>query len=336
MASHAAGVFPTNVDAGSCPMPSIDYDKRTGAIQNATLLERLGLSVLKFGAWASKPMYHNGFSIGAKILRAIVPSSKSVLVQLNNDSKFEFPYGDPYWSVLLPVGHDYSDEMEPYLPRFKDIDYVFVDCGANYGYFSTLMSGESMGAKACLAIEAHPETANLCKRNAALNGNRFAVINNAVFNTSGVTMDIFGAKHEARSIVDQEDGVRSGSVETITLDDALKDHQLDDDRPAILKLDVEGAEVQALEGASNLLTRDVMIIYEEHGAERTNEVSTVLRDRYGMRLFFGNGRKGDMREVTTDAEISAIKRNTRTGYDIFACREGVWLEQLQEIASERP
>ncbi|MEH0072816.1 hypothetical protein V6L77_25490 [Pannonibacter sp. Pt2-lr] len=70
----------------------------------------------------------------------------------------------------------------------------------------------------------------------------------------------------------------------------MDDGHIPQDGPLVLKLDVEGVEIEALRGGVALLMRDVLVIYEEHGSDRSHAVSRYLREECGMRLFGHAGR----------------------------------------------
>ncbi|EFL89990.1 FkbM family methyltransferase [Ahrensia sp. R2A130] len=308
---------------------TIEIDHETGRVSNASLTESVGMALLKLGAKLSKPMEFRGYSLGANVVGKVLPSSNSVRLNFADGRKFEFPYADAYWGVMLAGQPYYCPEFEPYMPLIADIDYVFIDCGANYGYMSVVSTSKTVGNKRTVAIEAHPVSAELSRRNAELNGNRFEVLHNAVFHTSGNTVRIGGGKHEARTILGDHDGA---DVETLALGDLVERLKLKKNQPVILKLDVEGVEIDAMKGAGALLDHPTMVVYEEHGNDPTHEVSAYLRDEMGMRLWRGGKEGNNLREITSDAEIAAMKTNTSDGYDMFATRDDLWIERLEQIA----
>ena len=73
---------------------------------------------------------------------------------LNDDARFAFPFGDGYWSLLLDRGFVYEGEIEQFLRSVADVDYGFVDGGANFGFWSVLASSRPFGSHPVIAIEA--------------------------------------------------------------------------------------------------------------------------------------------------------------------------------------
>ena len=88
----------------------------------------------------------------ANLLRTTLPD-RGIQVRLNPDAVFEFPYGDGYWSKLLNRTFSYEDELELLFADSADIDYTLLDCGANYGYWSVLVSSKPFGSHKAIAIE---------------------------------------------------------------------------------------------------------------------------------------------------------------------------------------
>ena len=78
-----------------------------------------------------------------------------------------------------------------------DVDYCFVDGGANFGFWSVLVSSRPFGSHPVIAIEASSANAAKLERNAELNGGRFKVLHRAIGSTTGNQVWLSGAKHEA-------------------------------------------------------------------------------------------------------------------------------------------
>lgn len=298
-------------------------------VGNASVSERIGVGLLAVGAAVTRPFGNVGFSLGARIVAKLFQSGKTVRVTLAPDATFEMPYGDGYWSILLARGSRYEADVEVALLALADVDFAFIDCGANYGYWSVLITSARFGRHNAVAIEAAPDTFAWLARNAGANGARFGVLNRAIAERSGSVVTIRGAKHEARSIVSAGDTPVVGEVQTVSLDDLLDRPELQSAPRIVLKLDVEGVELEALRGATRLLERDVLITYEDHGSDTSHAVSAhMLADR-GMRVFFIDG--AGATEIVGLRQIEAIKRNSHRGYDFFATRSPFWAARLEAL-----
>src|SRR5689334_12689540 len=239
----------------------IQFDRASGALEGANLWERTAALALVTGSKISSHFSHMGYIACANLLRKTLPE-RNIAIKLNPDAVFEFPYGDGYWSKLLNRAYNYEDELELLFLGAVDVDYTFIDCGANYGYWSVLVSSAPFGRHPVIAIE--PSSANFPKlaNNARVNADRFETMKCAIGASRG-TAHLTGTKHEAFSIVGSSAG--GEEVPVIALDNLIDDGKVAASGKYLIKLDVEGVEIEAIKGGERLLATDSMILCEEHG-----------------------------------------------------------------------
>jgi hypothetical protein len=143
----------------------IQFDRASGALEGANLWERTAALALSTGSKISSHFSHMGYIACANLLRKTLPE-RNIAVRLNSDAVFEFPYGDGYWSKLLNTSYHYEDELELLFADSADVDYTLLDCGANYGYWSVLVSSKPFGSHKAIAIEPsgqnYPKLVNNC------------------------------------------------------------------------------------------------------------------------------------------------------------------------------
>lgn len=314
---------------------TIYHDFHTGRITGGGVLDRIGMELMRTAAFILAPIEFFGFSWAAALVRSIFRGQNQVQVKLSQDTIFEYPYGDGYWSMLLYNKMAYSPEIHGYLKSFTDIDYAFIDCGSNFGYMSVLVSSDAFGNKPAIAIEADPENYQKTVHNANLNGKRFDHCHNAVFDESGKKVPLFGAKHEAFSLRSEEGDHARAEVETLALDDLSGWLERQGNPKSILKLDVEGVEIDALKGAGKILKNDCLVIYEEHGSDIDHEISRYLKSHLNMRLYFGGSDGKKMTEITSFDEISKLKTSKRYGYDLFATASDFWVDRLNRLMQDQ-
>ena len=305
---------------------AIKYNFQAGTFAETNLVDGLGLQLMKLSAKMTKPLEYAGLSVAHKFLRTLLPSSRNIETQLLPDTKFVFPYGDAYWGMLLDNSTGYSPEVENFLIRLRDVDYSFIDCGANYGYMSAIMTSDTYGNKPSIAIEADPGTFQVLKDNAAINDNRFEIMNRAIFSKSGEMVNMCGEKHEARSILDDSGKMHDGNVETLALDDVIDWVNAQGKDKVMLKLDVEGVEIDAMKGASQLLKKDLIVFYEDHASDKTHEVSRYFLETLGMRVFYPD--VNTCEEIRNLDDVNSVKTNPRIGYDFVATNSQDWLKIL--------
>ncbi|RUM92938.1 MAG: hypothetical protein DSZ28_09060 [Thiothrix sp.] len=167
------------------------------------------------------------------------------------------------FTMRLPVGKTGSgsrgffltrDYYEPFLEILDSIvkpGDVFYDCGANQGIF-TLAAAKLVGGQGkVFSFEPQPYAIRCIKNNLELNNlDNVTVTEAAVSDKAGsVTLDV-SQSNVAASIVNDFGGTDTLKVETVRLDDVADKYG---DMPNVIKLDVEGAEYMALQGAVDIL-----------------------------------------------------------------------------------
>lgn len=309
----------------------IQFDRASGALKGANLWERTAAMALVTGSKISSHFSHRGYIACANLLRKALPE-RNIAIKLNADAIFEFPYGDGYWSKLLDRSFRYEDELELLFRHSADVDYSLIDCGANYGYWSVLVSSSPFGSHKVIAVE--PSSQNFAKlaNNAKVNGNRFELMQCAIGAGRG-TAHLSGAKHEAFSIAGGEDA--SGEdVPVIALDDLLEDGKLSESGKYLIKLDVEGVEVEAIKGGARLLRTDSVILCEEHGSDPEHTVSRYILEQTPLKLIVYDPRSERMETVTELSILDRIKVSTNIGYNVFGTASAFWQNRISAINAD--
>jgi FkbM family methyltransferase len=219
--------------------------------------------------------------------------NRDEFIKTKGISEFDFLPERPYYkngiSIIPRKGS--SDYYMFFLERELDIERylelkdgeTFVDVGANIGSYALNMSKKYSNNK-IIAIEAHPDNYTALQRNIKLNKiDNITAINKAVADRQG-SIKMYERYHS---------GIRLGSdlysisdsfihpsnvlktdgkvieVECDTLDSILSLQK----ENVVLKIDIEGAETMALQGAKSILQRVRRIIVEIHG----NNLEPVLQ-----------------------------------------------------------
>ncbi len=299
----------------------------------------LALHAVNLAGMVTRPVQHRGFFKLARWCGQIAPTDQHCTVELAPDAHFMFLATDPYWNRLVSERFHYEEDMGLVLRRFADVDYWFIDAGANYGYWSVLVTSQAYGAKSAVAIEPVTRTFRALLENCALNGDRFVPLRMAVAEESGGRVVIqyprlvTGANASASLVQEGEpaDDLEHETVESISIDAVLEEF-VPRDRPIVLKLDVEGMEVPALRSATGLSQRDWLLIYEDHGNDaacRATEFVMTL----DASLFLVTPR-GKVQRVDTLDRVRKVKTDIRSGYNFFAAsRGGVFEQRLAQLAS---
>lgn len=229
-----------------------------------------------------------------KVLRkAIIESPWDIFSQFDT---WKFPIVKGDCEVLAKgVGKFYvrafSDDLFHVLPRqepmveaaIRDIlkpGDNFVDAGANVGFY-TILGSKLVGEKGkVLSFEMVPETAKILRSHVDLNSLcNCVVVEGALAEVSGLSIkaSLIDGKSGQSSIKSDHCG-KEISVKSVKLADYL------DCFPFIklMKIDVEGAEFEALLGADEKLHKINSIIFENRGADSVvkflGERDYVIRD----------------------------------------------------------
>lgn len=170
---------------------------------------------------------------------------------------------------------------------------VVVDAGANIGLIS-VFSGLQVGPSGLvLAFEPHPETLLLLNRNIQVNRLSHVKVLPQGLGSERSKAKIYSNLHinrGAASMVDFQEGAPSFDIEVSVLDEVLATQKVD--RVKLLKVDVEGFEMEVLKGSKELLSRqDGPILVVECSNTRQNyhysmdDLFRFLTDTHGYLIF---------------------------------------------------
>jgi len=157
---------------------------------------------------------------------------------------------------------------------------TFVDVGANIGLISVFASKVVGSSGKVIAFEPNPNTLKLLKKNIELNKcTNIITSDHAIGNANkrAKIYDRWDSNRGSATLIKPETSTDSYDIKISTLSDALSDNQKID----LIKLDIEGYELEALKGAENIFNRDTppaLII--ECSDIRDNDLSKNRNDVY--------------------------------------------------------
>lgn len=147
-----------------------------------------------------------------------------------------------------------------HLMRLLENDDVFLDIGANIGYYTLMASRLS---RKVYAVEPHPENFRRLKENLGLNGSTNVETFNLAFGSSETPLHL---RCSGRSNWHSCQGALAGDKNTIEVPGQQVDTFLTNrEQPTFLKMDVEGYELEVLRGAVNTMRKVRGVFLEIHG-----------------------------------------------------------------------
>jgi FkbM family methyltransferase len=175
------------------------------------------------------------------------------------------------WTIYDGV-HEW-EELQFCLSYLRPGDH-FVDVGANVGVFSTLV-GTRIPNVRITAVEPFPPVRADLEANLALNHLDVAVVDSALSDAEGeATFEVLD-----RDVLNRLAAPATGATDApsgdagprgITVPVTTLDQLVGGDPPALVKIDVEGAELSVMRGASQLLSSAGPVLLFEHAGHSTH------------------------------------------------------------------
>ena len=262
------------------------------------------------------------------IISYFVDKKKIKKIKLNSDTYFNFIFKDPYYNRLIYPKFKYEPEIEFILRKLKKLNYLFIDVGANFGYWSLKASSKEFNKKKVIAIEPLRSNFNFLKKNLLDNNNRFEILNIGAGEKKKYSKIFFSGKlSNAGASINKNsetDLINSEIIKIDTIDNILLKKK---DKRFVIKLDVEGNEIKALNGARNTLKKDCLIIYEDHGKDKLHLNSKyLLKEKFS--LYFFNEKK--IYKIKKINELDYIKK-LKHGYNFLATKSSFFKKKIQNL-----
>ena len=209
--------------------------------------------------------------------------------------------GHSFTTCFWPDVDGYEPDVRGVLTSLLKPGSVFIDCGANIGYFSILAAGMVGPSGQVIAIEANPIAYQRLERN--LQANRIGTAVHCALAAQGgevqlfmsVKGDVYSSLHTGGLVTG--DSIQSFKVAACTLEEVARKCALS--RVDLVKIDVEGAELEVLKSSPGFLTSFKPVIVLEYSTltwpifgstpEALKELSRAYR--YALRQYDVRQRK---------------------------------------------
>ena len=185
----------------------------------------------------------------------------------------------------------------------------FIDVGANIGLMSIYTADCFPNAKV-IAFEAHPKTYELLKENIALNDlTNIAIWQYALGSSTGKVSiyDNWQVNRGGASLIIKTEDSAAYQVEMIPLDEVIGANI-----PDMIKIDVEGVELEVLKGAKETIRKylPVLIVevsdWRKNSHESSNDIVDFIQQLGDYRIFKlsgGKERKSKLIEIISPKDL---------------------------------
>lgn len=205
-------------------------------------------------------------------------SKKEIIIPWIKNSKFIIGVNEIQLRLNVYWGMVEFNDMSFLINCLQKKD-IFIDCGANVGIY-TILASKVIGAKS-ISFEPHPKTAERFLDQISINriNHLVTLIQKAVGSVPGKInflnfSDTRSVLNKICTNADKKDN-ETIEVDITTLDQEIKNENIED-KNYIIKIDVEGYELDVIKGGKNLLQNERLIgiivennnMSEEYGISR--------------------------------------------------------------------
>ena len=226
-------------------------------------------------------MLVDGFLYSDEFKKLQEEAFKPRLVELD-DFKIYIRQNDFFIGAVIANTKTYEPYVTDEIRRLLKPGMVFIDIGANIGYFAMLAAALVGPTGKVYAFEPNPDNCQMVEMSIEANGfENIQLFPNAVAEAKqSFNLDVGGTNSNGR-IIDFTPEATPGQatpilVEAVVLDDTLPDL----DRVDVVKLDIEGAEPRAWQGMQQIVSKFRPILVFEFSPELIPITSHVTAESF--------------------------------------------------------
>jgi FkbM family methyltransferase len=203
--------------------------------------------------------------------------------------------------IIIMKGHE-KESLPHFKPNYGDF---VIDVGSHIGHY-TLIAAKLVGPKGkVIAIEADPKNFEILNKNIELNKLNDNVITiNYAASSKEEKIKLFTPEKDAgqtifNTIISNRVNPNEKFIEVNanTLDNLLQENEISVNEVNWIKIDVEGAELEVLKGAHNILSKskDISLLIEIHSSDLYQSIIKFL-EIYNFKIEFEKG-GGEWRHI---------------------------------------
>jgi FkbM family methyltransferase len=201
-------------------------------------------------------MLVDGFLYSDEFKRLQEEAFKPRLIELD-DFNIYIRQNDFFIGAVIANTKNYEPYVTDEVRRLLKPGMVFIDIGANIGYFAMLSAALVGPSGKVYAFEPNPDNCRMIEKSIEANGfENIQLFPNAVAEArQSFNLDVGGTNSNGRIIDFSPDAIPGQAtpllVEAVVLDEALPNL----DRVDVIKLDIEGAEPRAWQGMQQIVSK---------------------------------------------------------------------------------
>ncbi|MCG3773669.1 MAG: hypothetical protein JW395_0482 [Nitrospira sp.] len=193
------------------------FDRQSKKLTARSFKAWLQVRCIQVSSKALAPVGYVGISRVHGAINALLRPSGDTLI-IDKGSLFRFPANDYYWNRLLDTAWHYEPEIDRFLSEHSEVPFVFVDLGANFGFWSSRVAQGEFGAHHVIAVEPADSCLDVLHRNIVGHGSPVIVHKRIIDEISGVPSQLFGSRHAGFSVDSHWSGASDTCVnEALTL-----------------------------------------------------------------------------------------------------------------------
>jgi FkbM family methyltransferase len=273
-------------------------------------------------------MLVDGFLTGQEFRRLQAEAAAPVLVSLEG-YKLYVRRNDYFIGAVIARERQYEPHVTAAVRRLLEPEQVFLDIGANIGYFTLLAASLVGQAGSVIAFEPNPANCELIRMSIAANSAENVTLHSYAVADVARTfpLDVGGTNTNGMLLTD---GAEPLDPEALMVQSVVLDSFLDPTmRVDLVKLDIEGAEPLALRGMAQLIQRHrprLLLEFAPKLIERTSQMDPgqflELLASWGYRLEILNaGLAATTPSVTAEAILRVWGQSELSHLDLLGVPE---------------
>jgi FkbM family methyltransferase len=180
--------------------------------------------------------------------------------------------------VLLGL---YENQKINLFKRILKPNMTIIDVGAHRGYFSFISAKLIHDKGKIYAIEPDPENYSWLKKGLSVNNYKIIEPIQLAFSNKSGFLKLFKGDKSGHHSLTEDMGYGSTSIKVQRLDDFINENNIE--KVDLIKIDVEGADIEVIEGAEKILNQEnLKIIMDIHHIDREKLFNIFIKNNYSI------------------------------------------------------